>query len=145
MRVVVCPGSSTRNKQLLQQASDEYEDPVLLTWTHWNAEKNADKDYERVVEAVTDDSIVVAKSYGAALVLRALTKQDINPRHAYLMGVPLQATSTIDTDTLPQHKITVIQNEHDPHGSAQELKKHFSDVQTIPDNDTHTYQPPAIG
>ena len=146
MTVIILPGSSLRNQALIQEAKNKYADIIALRWNHWDGEENRLDDYKRVLETLQKhpQASVIAKSYGGALIMQALTQQEISNNPITILGALPQAYNkpTINTQKIDA-RIHIIQNEQDPHGSYQEVTKHFSNVTCIKNNDTHSYELPT--
>ena len=145
MKILFFAGSSARNQALIEQAKTKYQDVIAVRWNHWDGQEDREDDYKRVIQALKahPDARVIAKSYGGALVMRALSNHKIRNTDITILGALPTALKQEDIDTKNvSQRVQVIQNEYDPHGSYQEVKKYLSNVHCIKGNDTHTYKLP---
>lgn len=143
MTVLVFPGSSLHNEKLIEQAKQHYDDVIGIRWNHWDAEEDREDDYRRVVKLLQSSPTarVFAKSYGGALVMRALSEYLVAADITILGALP-QVFDELDVERVDQ-AVSIIQNEFDPHGSYEAVASVFSDVTCVRGNKTHDYSIPA--
>ena len=147
MRVIICPGNSPHNQSMNQEAKKEFSDVIALRWNHWDGQEDKADDYQRVVQAMQANpkAKIIAKSYGGVLVMKAITEYLIANTDITILGALPKAIKkhNIDIKRVDAH-VHIIQNEFDPHASYTEVKKYFSNVTCIQENNTHDYSILAV-
>lgn len=163
MNLLVLGGNSQRHHTWIREigASLEAEGHkvTLHDYTHWSTgdeAANVDLEVKAIEQLMSDrtDYAVVAKSIGTVIAAVAIERGALRPSQCVLLGVPLNSLGKHLPDVhhefsaLPQ--TTFIQNEHDPLGSAQDVRAYVeqsppSRMQfvTTP-GDTHDYRDFAL-
>lgn len=159
MHLYVLGGNSARNKpwaHSLQGVLDSLVDgSEVHDYAHWESgEPSIDIDKELAALSkkinASDEYMFVAKSMGTVLAAKGIAAGILSPKLCVFMGIPLRA---IAQDSIPfgqwlQHcpaKIVILQNSHDPLGSAAEIQDYLvqhniTDRQvTELDGKTHDY------
>jgi len=144
MNALILGGNNPHNKEWVQQVHAALA-PLFTTvathdYAHWAAAgSNIEFDHElRAVQRETrliDDYVVIAKSAGVLLTLKGMAENIIRPEKVIFMGVPLnfirQQSMEHEFDSWLK-KLTepmlVMQNSHDPEGSAGEVDRYIKSV-----------------
>ena len=104
-----------------------------LMWTD-----DHEKNIELVLKKITPQTTFFAKSYGATMLLLALQKTRTKPKNIFLFGL---SRKILKQNINPEkyQNISIYQNENDPEGSYEEIKKLFkTKIKKLPGN-THEY------
>ena len=156
MNILILGGNSARHHQWIRELgtflAKEGNSVVLHDYRHWaTGEKSADVEYEaqqlKGVMSGTADYLVIAKSVGTVIATLAVAKGSIQPVGCIFLGVPYEgiagATREFDPSLSSLPQTIVLQNEHDPLGSAELVKNRLAHAQNITvisiPGDTHDY------
>lgn len=128
-----------------------------IHWPHWQDEKAeflADTEVEKVWHVISGsadkDIVIVAKSIGTWVAARLMhLHPEFNPQKVILLGVPVSSLPEEDMRMYPEYfsrvskNLHIIQNEHDPFGSSDQVRELFSSTPaqlvTKAENATHAY------
>lgn len=158
MNVLLLGGQSPRHYHWVREFRDVLETHghavTLLDYAHWlRGDREIDVEHElhaaaRLASAMTD-YVVVAKSIGCILTAVGHERGLLAPRAALLLGFPVHGR---EDDAELAHAVAdlpptiVVQNEHDPFGSAAEVGAYFAAhtparyrLQAVPGIATHDY------
>lgn len=144
MNALILGGNNPHNKEWVQQLhaalAPLFTTVVTHDYAHWAAAGSSiEFDHElraiqREARAI-DDFVVIAKSAGVLLCLKGMAENIIRPDKVIFMGVPLsfvrqhalehEFDSWLKKLTEP---MLVIQNSHDPVGSAGEVDRYIKSV-----------------
>ncbi len=165
--VLFLPGySGEHNRPEMQTIAAELQHTGLnvyqTQWPHWEAlemkfdlaaevEKAALKWEEETAEV----KFLIGKSIGTIVAANLLKSHiDINPMRIVLMGIPMSSAKQEDKDAMHEvaerfgNKLVVVQNEHDPFGSSEEVTKLFGHTDVVidiqKDVSTHAYVYPEV-
>jgi len=137
MNLLLLSGNSKRNKEWIHRVgealSDSFSSTLVHHYRHWDSgEEFIDLDYElgKVVQEAQNlkSYSIFAKSVGSILALKGTVAQLLQPSSIIITGLPL---SLIETENIPvlewfkkiRIPITIAQNNQDPLGSYDEVKK----------------------
>ncbi|HLP79341.1 MAG TPA: hypothetical protein VK158_01795 [Acidobacteriota bacterium] len=132
--VIVLGGLSHKNEAFVQTLSEEFSKftpTQYLAYDHWKTDGHMDFDAEikKLVETIGRNTnfILVAKSAGILVCLKAIMEHGIVPKHCFFFGTPVTFSKTVNMSfeelmKYPPANAVFIQNEHDPAYSASELK-----------------------
>jgi hypothetical protein len=139
MTTYIFAGMSIRNKEVIQNAKVLLPKAIGVEYDHWNTGKEMDLDLEASKISFKDGDIIIAKSIGTIVALKALL---LKPAEVQLccMGVPLKVAEETSFPLIPlllENKHIIYQNEFDPIGAVKDL----AGLHVIPikDNSTHKY------
>ncbi|MFQ5492704.1 MAG: hypothetical protein ACE5DX_00905 [Candidatus Dojkabacteria bacterium] len=156
MSYLLLPGNSPRNKQwahtLKKDLLKKGLDFEVIDWYHWEegGPMQYTREYKRVSDKLTPDSVVIAKSIGTRLIADILVKEGVQVDKLIMLGVPSQNKQYLHLlETMSSESLVFIQNEHDPLQSHSKLEmfleksgKHF--VLIKGGRDDHSYPFPDI-
>lgn len=157
MNLLILPGNSARHREWLQDAraalAPYFDEIRVLEYTHWGTGRDK-TDVQHEIGAAGHltkgwvEYIVLAKSIGTIVALLASQNQSMTAHSYIFLGLPLQLAieDTQITELLKTVKpITIIQNSHDPFGSADDVRVYArsikrDDIQVVKiPGDTHDY------
>ena len=159
MNVLILGGNSPRHYDWIRQLgaylrAQGYE-VRLHDYAHWDTGEPAtdiDAELGRLRQELADvtEYVIVAKSIGTVIATIGVARGVLTPARCVLLGVPKDGVAGDTPAFLPSvgdlPPTTVLQNEHDPYGSAvaveEWLKPHANAslrFVTIPTNTTHDY------
>ncbi len=138
MNVLVLGGESPRHKAWVRQVANTLQPHfgrvVFLDYRHWDTGEPIDIGHE-VSEAAKlmenlEEYIIVAKSIGTVIALLGNARGVLHPKRCVFLGLPLGAMHRIagveqGMKLLPP--VTVVQNDHDPLGSADEAASYIKE------------------
>lgn len=141
MKIHVLPGIDPKTEQwansLIQELRIDRSTATVQRYLHWQSDTghvNREKEIERLKRCTMD--LLIGKSLGVGLGLRAIIQGIIKPEKAVFIGVPL--TSLIQQGHDLQSMVDAadvtslyIQQTDDPLGSARSLGKTLPDSQII--------------
>jgi predicted alpha/beta hydrolase family esterase len=134
-KVIVLPGFSVKNKEWAYEVKQKLGDDVeVVEWEHWRTGKDedfvADKELLKIENLVRNEKVyVVAKSVGTYVAMLLLKEEEDKIEKLILCGVALNDFSDDEKEkfsvlkSIDSDKLLVIQNDEDPHGSCEEVKK----------------------
>ncbi len=142
MVTVVLPGYSSHNKAWAEEAAKEVKlshevRPVF--WNHW---KDPDKKFNAkdkagdVIDILLDERVnIIAKSIGTLVASHIIEKIPQRVDKVVFCGVPLNDLAEEQRQEIrnalknfSSEKIICFQNEDDPHGSFDQVKKFVSEI-----------------
>ncbi len=171
MNALILGGSSPRHKDWVRNLAEalqpHFDQVRSVEYRHWELGGESDVAYEleQAVHNVSgweQEYIIVAKSMGTIITMLGVANGGLAPKRCVLLGVPLgilRAEWHAAEDLLPltEHLqrpedalatlpgSAIVQNEHDPHGSAKDVRALVSasgndriTVRSTP-GDTHDY------
>lgn len=157
MDALLLPGNSPRHaawvQELKQALAPHFDRVEAQQYKHWQtAVGNTDVDYEIGVAQQTAERLnqymVIAKSIGTVIAIKATANKNLQPEKLILLGVPLYGGMPKDLFGAWLQHITVpivfVQNTHDPLGSFSDVKSAFENTGShvsfieLP-GDTHSY------
>lgn len=154
MNIILLPGNSPKNKPWVTHVAnvlrEDFKEIVILDYEHWKSGEpsiNFEHEQTKLVRAAAHKRpfVIFAKSVGAIVALRASAENLIQPENIIIAGLPLGLIRKqhISVDSWLHHlqiPITIIQNQHDPVGS-------FDDIITFirPINNTNIMVIPHAG
>ncbi|GAA2182538.1 hypothetical protein GCM10009785_22220 [Brooklawnia cerclae] len=158
MDILLLGGQSPRHREWSRAIAASLESHghrvSQLEYANW-LDQTRVTDVEHEVAAVTHaaatltDPVVVAKSVGTLIATLAIGRGLLHPAGEVFLGLPLEAWADSDEATayltdLPP--LTVVQNEHDPFGSADDASRFVAahaprtyTVEAVPGVSTHDY------
>lgn len=165
MFVLILPGYSTKNKPEAYNISEALEaaghQTLVYEWPHWEdvrlqfrPEFEVVDIYNKIEKMKKDQRIaIVAKSIGTYVAVLFLQKYpEIDPQRIVLLGLPLTSLDKQERSIYAEiiakfpGRVSVIQNQHDPHGSSEEaaelLGEYKNLLQVMPGRDDHRYDYP---
>lgn len=130
-----------------------------VEWPHWSNpdhEFKADEEVAKVWEYISkqseQDFVIIGKSIGTFVATKLLDiHPDFWPKKVLLMGLPSESDNFSEADKRlypealkrVEQQLVVLQNENDPFGSAEQVKKLLEMVncqfEIVEGNDTHAY------
>lgn len=134
--LILLSGNSKRNKGWIEKVESElnnlFDKTHIQYYKHWEEGKEIiDFDYElsKLIKYLKDkkDYIILAKSIGTALTVKAIKDEKINPEKCIFLGVPLvwAKEHNFDLDSWIEEFRTptlFIQNRNDPLTNSKDLK-----------------------
>lgn len=142
MKVIVLPGYSLGNREFLQNMraglQNDFE-VMAVEWQHWSDNKTKIEDeMDRVRETIGNEEVyVVAKSIGTWVAAQLLALKYV------FCGIPVNDLSKSEKQVykaIDHENLLVIQNEFDPHGSWDQVRKFLKRDNVIKqDRNDHTY------
>lgn len=165
MKVLILGGNSPHHRDWIRQLGAHLEgaghEVLLHDYHHWTTgESLADVDYELEQLAARmegqGDYVVIAKSIGTVIAALGVGRGILTPSRCVLLGIPYDGiageTPGFDDSLRQLPRTVVIQNEHDPFGTADVVAAHLETVQNTAvtlvrtPGDTHDYLDfPLIG
>jgi predicted alpha/beta hydrolase family esterase len=158
MVTVILPGYSVHNKEWLEETAQKINaegEIRAIYWDHWTEpDKKLDpKEKARIIDDIAGVRMtdIIAKSIGTLVAAHMIVKSPDKIRKVIFCGIPLKDMAGDDKEVvklamklISPDKMICIQNEYDPHGSFEQAKKFFSDIdskiQVISKNrDDHEY------
>ncbi len=142
MKVIVLPGNSLKNRDWAIQVADflkpEFETKII-EWEHWKTGVEAGLDpkveISKVSAAVGNDRVhIIAKSIGTWIIAQMLPDFKDKIDKMVFVGVPVSDLSGSDKESyqvmadFPADKLLIIQNEHDNHGSPDQVSQFLSGI-----------------
>ena len=158
MVTVILPGGSEHNKEWLEETAQKInvEGEIRpIYWDHWtDSTKEFDvKEKARLIDDVVGMRSVdiIAKSIGSLVAAHIILKSPEKIRKVIINGIPLNDIGEEERETIKSalkliapDNILCFQNADDPHGSFDQAKKFWSEVnpEIMPiskDRDDHEY------
>lgn len=141
MNTIVLPGYSSKNKDWLDELRQKADIKPLDTieWSHWKSE-NSDPNWikfeaSKIISAYRNQKInVIAKSLGTLIAMNVLNQKLEIFNKIILCGIPINDFEAGDAEAyeilgkLPSNKIICIQNDNDPHGNLDQIRKLLNSV-----------------
>jgi predicted alpha/beta hydrolase family esterase len=142
MVTVVIPGFSVKNKKWAEAAAKEIKlDHVVrpILWSHWeDSEKKFDPEEKAndIIDVLLKDQVnIIAKSIGTLVAIFMIKKINTRIEKVILCGIPLNDIEEREKEEIrnalkafPVEKIICFQNQDDPHGSYDQVKKFLSEI-----------------
>ncbi len=161
MKIVIVPGNSPKNKEWTEKIEkflrlNKKHDVLSIKYSHWDSGENIINIKEEAVKlgallSLSEEYLIVAKSAGILVSMRALLSGRINPKSFIFLGLPLGWAIEKEIDiNLMFNKFSssalIIQNDKDPVAPATEVRKFLKKLKTPKDirlieisGDTHDY------
>jgi pimeloyl-ACP methyl ester carboxylesterase len=158
MVTVILPGGSLHNKEWLEETSQKInvEGEIRpIYWSHWtDPTKEFDKkEKSRLIDDIVGPRSVdiIAKSIGSLVAAYVIQRNPEKIRKVIINGLPLNDISEDERETIKSalklvapDSILCFQNVNDPHGSFDQVKKFWSEVNPritpiSKDRDDHEY------
>lgn len=134
MLTIILPGYSERNKQWGEEIAKDL-NAKLHYWKHWTQGSMSVKyEVEKILEEVGHDNVnILAKSVGTMIAMSILSEIPDKVKKIILCGIPSVSKERLKffenaLADFPTENITVFQNEKDPLGNFEEVKKFMSKV-----------------
>lgn len=134
MRTIILPGYSLRNKEWAGEIAKEISAEVHF-WRHWSGGSMSKKyEVEKLVSDIKEDRVnILAKSVGTMVSMHLLQAASNQINKIILCGIPSVSDERLklfknSLKEFPGKKIIVFQNEKDPLGNFDEVKKFMSKV-----------------
>jgi len=142
MVTVILPGYSAHNKDWLEDTAESINSEGeirAIYWDHWaDPEKKFNpREKARILDDIVGVRItdIIAKSIGTLVSAYLIQKEPMKIRKAILNGICLNDLDENDKEVMKKafklispENIICYQNEIDPHGSFEQAKKFFSDI-----------------
>lgn len=146
METIILPGYSLRNKEWAESIGERLKlktnntlrdksETIIHHWKHWTEGSMSVKyEVEKILEeAGADDLNIIAKSVGTMIAMHLLAEIPKQIQKVILCGIPSvgEERRSLFKKVLagfPAKKIIVFQNEKDPLGSYEEVKKFMAKV-----------------
>ncbi len=157
MNALLLPGNSSRHGEWIEKLKTAllpYLDDVKTQhYRHWQSgEERADINHEITVAKQQTDGfepyVVVAKSIGTVIAVKATAEQVLHPEKLILLGIPVNGGAQAELFRqwlrLVNAPVIIIQNTSDPLGSFDQVKTAFEGASDnlsfveLP-GDTHDY------
>ena len=158
MKIVILGGNGPWHYDWIRQLGGYLEanghEVLLHDYRHWTTGEDVadiDDELQRLETLLKDekDYVVVSKSIGTVITVLGVARGTLHPVRCVLLGVPYDGiagqTSGFDKSLRQLPKTTVIQNDHDPFGSADMITKVVDEAYNpnitlvITPGDTHDY------
>ncbi len=161
MKIIIVPGNSFKNKEWAQKLEKflrlkKKHNVLSVEYFHWNSEESIINIEEEAVRLgslipLSEEYLVVAKSAGILVSLKAFLSGRINPKSFIFLGLPLRwaIEKEINIDIMFNEfsaSALLIQNDKDPIASTNEVHKFLQklkppkEIQLIETSgDTHEY------
>jgi len=136
-KTLILPGFSLKNKDWAESIQKELSgnfDCEVVYWSHWEGDNKwtegwIEKEAQKIVENNSEPIDIIAKSIGTAVTAFVIKKKPELIKKLILCGIPLndldpgEETLYDSLKVLTSNNILCIQNEKDPHGSFDQVKK----------------------
>jgi len=136
MSIEILPGFSPKNEEWALSIKQELKDlgPVtVVRWPHWETKTTEtgwlENEANKIAQRIGDNRItIIAKSVGTLVAMEVARNNPSGIDKLILCGVPIEDfqegddkrfEALVDFDP---NKITVFQNEEDPHGKPEQVK-----------------------
>jgi predicted alpha/beta hydrolase family esterase len=159
MKTLILPGFSIHNKAWADQLSSEFikndMEATVVYWDHWKTGQLKDfneiNETDKIVDYIDKDTVnIVAKSIGTFITMKVLEKIPGNINKIVLCGIPVNdindemALKYNSLKNFDSFNALVIQNDKDPHGSAEQIKQLVHNINSkikliVTPGDTHEY------
>lgn len=134
MKTIILPGYSLVNKEWVEVTAAELGAKVH-PWKHWRQGSMSVKfEVGKIIEEIGSQSVnILAKSVGTMICMNLLQKIPRQINKIILCGIPSVSEDRLklfkkSLETFPSEKIIVFQNQKDPLGNFDEVKKFMSKV-----------------
>jgi hypothetical protein len=102
MKYIFFPGNSSSNKEWIDRLALEFEEPkVVIYYNHWSSNKN-DLEFNTELRTLStlpkEEYVVIAKSAGSVLALKAIEEGVLNIKKCFFIGFPMLYISKLDID-----------------------------------------------
>lgn len=158
MKILILGGNSPRHYDWIRELGGYLEATghqiILHDYQHWKtgtsaADIDQELDQLEVLMANRDDYAVIGKSIGTVIAAQGVATGVLHPSRCVLLGIPYDGIADrvpdFDNNLRQFPRTTVVQNEHDPFGSADTVAAHLEAVQNLAitfvrtPGDTHDY------
>ena len=150
MITLILPGYSAKNKVWTEEVAKRLNisgEIRPIYWDHWTEPNKIfkPKAKARILSDISRNKIVniIAKSVGTLVASYIVEKIPMQIGKVVLCGIPIKSLSEEDIKQVSKifpEKSTVFQNDNDPLGSSEEVKKLFPNFKVIEkSSDTHDY------
>jgi acetyl esterase/lipase len=157
MNVLILGGNSPRHKEWVRQVAEALRPYVgqakCLIYRHWGQGGDADVTYEieqaaQMAKSFSGEYIIIAKSVGTVITTLGVDQRKLHPSRCIFLGFPLSMMQHVPAaapalTSLPP--TVIVQNEHDPLGSYQDVRSFLSKLGnkhiavTATPGETHDY------
>lgn len=141
MNTIVLPGYSSKNKEWLDELRQKADIKPLDTikWIHWDSESSdpnwIKSEVSKIISSYANQKVnVIAKSLGTLIAMNVLNQKIDIFNKIILCGIPINDFEFGDAEAyeilekLPSSKIICIQNDNDPHGNLDQIRKLLNSV-----------------
>jgi len=141
VNTILLAGYSSSNKvwaEDVKKALDPHVPINIHYWNHWENEREENwkvKEVEIIIKTIGTDKVnILAKSIGTLVAMHVIKKIPTQINKLILCGLPLGDLVTGDNKdyellkNFTKETVMVIQNENDPHGSFESVKKLISSI-----------------
>lgn len=102
MKYIFLPGNSASNKEWIDRLAQEFDTPKeVVHYSHWGSNEN-DLDFNTELKKLAglsnDEYIVIAKSAGSILALKAIEEGILNVKKCFFVGFPMLYISKLDVN-----------------------------------------------
>ncbi len=135
MQTLILPGYSKENKDWVDQVAQKLETKDTVRpfyWMHWTDETkkfdSQDKADLIAKHLRGESAYIIAKSLGTLVACKLIKLVPDKIEKVILCGIPLHDINSEDVELIKssinslKDKITIFQNDNDPHGSYEEVK-----------------------
>ncbi|GIW67049.1 MAG: hypothetical protein KatS3mg095_0947 [Candidatus Parcubacteria bacterium] len=142
MKIIILPGNSSENRvwaqNLKKELQTKFNDIIIQEYEHWKTKEpliNLNQELEKLknlIAQIRSDYIIIGKSAGVILALKAIYEIRITPKLCIFLGSAINwakdnrvVGEALLKDWLKEYKITTlfIQKSKDPAINVDELKK----------------------
>lgn len=141
MNTIVLPGYSIKNKEWLEELRQKADIKPLdiVEWSHWKVESSdpnwIKSEVSKIINMYGNQKInVIAKSLGTLIAMNILNQKLEIFNKVILCGIPINDFESGDAEAyeilgkLPSNKVACIQNNNDPHGNLDQIRKLLNSV-----------------
>jgi predicted alpha/beta hydrolase family esterase len=140
MTTIIVPGFSVKNHEWAQNLAQNLTEEIkVLNYPHWESGNNTDfsvsKMADELVAMVGQDPVnIVAKSVGNLISATALPRIKDLVNRLVILGIPISDLHPEDPptyknlDVLGSEKVSVFQNDQDPHGTFDQAVGMFKNI-----------------
>jgi len=159
MDLLIFGGEGYHNKSWAEEVDRQlgslFDHCTVHNYLHWqNDGQNIDiqKELTLLPQEVMglNSYIVIAKSIGTVLTAMAIKQHILNPQKCIFLGIPMMAVDRHKVEVSDYYKsinvpVMFIQNNHDPLGSATDVKEYLEELASVNyqfielQGDTHDY------
>jgi len=141
MKTIILPGYSPHNKDWAEEIKNQMKlghEIIVHSWKHWvEGSFSLKYELEKIQEEIGDEKVnILAKSVGTRVAMALLKDNHEQVEKLILCGIPGVPRIEIprfnlyknSINLLPARKVLVIQNEKDPFGNFEKVKKFIGKV-----------------